>query len=93
MAVVERVVPGIPEAMRLASMQKTDRAMLSRAAAGIRGKDVDRQSAGQPQSSGGMPGGFPAGHAACGGDPAWRCARVRQKRLIFQLKACPLLNH
>jgi hypothetical protein len=40
-----------------------------------------------------MPGGFPAGHAACGGDPAWRCARVRQKRLIFQLKACPLLNH
>ncbi len=32
----ERLVPGIPEAMRMYSMQFTKRAMLSRAAAGIR---------------------------------------------------------
>ncbi len=36
MDIVERVVPGIPEAMRAYSMQFTKRAMLSRAAAGIR---------------------------------------------------------
>ena len=35
-AVCDRLTPGIPEAMRDASMQVTDRAMLSRAAAGIR---------------------------------------------------------
>ena len=34
--VVERLVPGIPEAMRLNSLQITKRAMLSRAVAGIR---------------------------------------------------------
>jgi molybdenum cofactor synthesis domain-containing protein len=34
--VVEKLCPGIPEAMRLASAQKTKRAMLSRAQAGIR---------------------------------------------------------
>lgn len=36
LAVCERMTPGIPEAMRYASMQITDRAMLSRAQAGIR---------------------------------------------------------
>lgn len=36
MDVVERIVPGIPEAMRAFSLQLTKRAMLSRAAAGIR---------------------------------------------------------
>jgi len=35
-AVCERLTPGIPEAMRYASMQVTNRAMLSRAQAGIR---------------------------------------------------------
>ena len=35
-AVSERMVPGIPEAMRYYSLQITPRAMLSRAAAGIR---------------------------------------------------------
>lgn len=35
-AVLEREVPGIPEAMRWESMKKTPRAMLSRAIAGIR---------------------------------------------------------
>lgn len=36
MDIVERAVPGIPEAMRAYSMQFTKRAMLSRAATGIR---------------------------------------------------------
>lgn len=36
LAVAERLVPGIPEAMRAYSMQFTKRAMLSRAVAGIR---------------------------------------------------------
>jgi len=39
-AVAERLVPGIPEAMRAKSMGLTSRAMLSRAAAGIRGKTL-----------------------------------------------------
>ena len=37
LAVVERLAPGIPEAMRYASAQIPPRAMLSRAQAGIRG--------------------------------------------------------
>ena len=36
LAVCDRLTPGIPEAMRYASMQVTNRAMLSRAAVGIR---------------------------------------------------------
>lgn len=36
LAVCDRMAPGIPEAMRYASMQVTNRAMLSRAQAGIR---------------------------------------------------------
>lgn len=36
MDVIDRVVPGIPEAMRAKSLEVTNRAMLSRAAAGIR---------------------------------------------------------
>ena len=35
--VIEREVPGIPETIRYRSMEKTDRAMLSRAKSGIRG--------------------------------------------------------
>jgi len=35
-AVIEKVVPGIPDAMRWYGLQKTPRAMLSRATAGIR---------------------------------------------------------
>ncbi len=35
-SVIDREVPGIPEVMRAASLKKTPRAMLSRAAAGIR---------------------------------------------------------
>lgn len=38
--VIEREVPGIPEAMRVSCLQFTKRAMLSRAIAGIRGKTL-----------------------------------------------------
>lgn len=38
--VVEKLIPGIPEAMRYYGMQQTPKAMLSRAVAGIRGKTL-----------------------------------------------------
>lgn len=40
LAVIEKMVPGIPEAMRYAGLQNTPRAMLSRAVAGIRGRTL-----------------------------------------------------
>ena len=39
-AVIEKEVPGIPEAIRYESLKITKNAMLSRAAAGIRGKTL-----------------------------------------------------
>jgi len=36
LAVIEREVPGLPEAMRMESLKKTNRAMLTRAVAGVR---------------------------------------------------------
>lgn len=50
LAIVERVVPGIPEAMRAYSMQFTKRAMLSRAASGIRGKTLIVNLPGSPKA-------------------------------------------
>ncbi|MEN6327404.1 MAG: MogA/MoaB family molybdenum cofactor biosynthesis protein [Syntrophomonas sp.] len=38
--VVEKLVPGIPEAMRFYGLQQTPKAMLSRAVAGIRGRTL-----------------------------------------------------
>ncbi|MDD4601244.1 Molybdopterin adenylyltransferase [bioreactor metagenome] len=40
LAVIEKPVPGIPEAIRYYGLQKTPKAMLSRAVAGIRGKTL-----------------------------------------------------
>ena len=51
LAVCERLVPGIPEAMRAASMQITPRAMLSRAAAGIRGRTLIVNLPGSPRAA------------------------------------------
>ncbi|WP_066636669.1 molybdopterin adenylyltransferase [Desulfolucanica intricata] len=48
--VVERLVPGIPEVMRAVSLTKTNRAMLSRAAAGIRGKTLIINLPGSPKA-------------------------------------------
>jgi len=49
-AVTERAVPGIPEAMRAYSLQITGRAMLSRAAAGIRGRTLIVNLPGSPKA-------------------------------------------
>lgn len=40
LAVIERLAPGIPEAIRQYGLQKTPKAMLSRAVAGIRGNTL-----------------------------------------------------
>ena len=50
LAVAERLVPGIPEALRQYSMTITKRAMLSRAAAGIRGKTLIINLPGSPKA-------------------------------------------
>jgi molybdenum cofactor synthesis domain-containing protein len=49
-AVCERMVPGIPEAMRYYSLQITPRAMLSRAAAGICGDTLIVNLPGSPKA-------------------------------------------
>lgn len=50
MSVVEQPAPGIAEAMRWQSLQITPRAMLSRAAAGIRGKTLIVNLPGSPKA-------------------------------------------
>lgn len=50
LAVSERIVPGIPEAMRAYSMQFTKRAMLSRAASGIRKQTLIVNLPGSPKA-------------------------------------------
>lgn len=50
LAVSERAVPGIPEAMRAYSMQFTRRSMLSRSAAGIRKKTLIINLPGSPKA-------------------------------------------
>ena len=49
-AVADRLVPGIPEAMRMQSIGLTKRAMLSRAAAAIRGQTLIVNLPGSPKS-------------------------------------------
>ena len=50
-AVCEKLVPGIPEAMRTASMRITSRGMLSRAAAGIRHHSLIINLPGSPKAA------------------------------------------
>ena len=50
MAVIERNVPGIPEAMRVYSMTITKRAMLSRACAGVRKSTLIINMPGSPKA-------------------------------------------
>ena len=50
LAVAERLVPGIPEAMRAYSLQFTKRAMLSRAASGIRKRTLIVNLPGSPKA-------------------------------------------
>lgn len=49
LAVIDRQVPGIPEAMRAKSLEITSRAMLSRAIAGIRGRTLIINLPGSPK--------------------------------------------
>lgn len=49
-AVVDRIVPGLAEAMRAASLSKTPMAMLSRATAGVRGKCLIINLPGSPKA-------------------------------------------
>lgn len=51
LAVCERLTPGIPEAMRYASMQITPRGMLSRAQAGIRRRTLIVNLPGSPRAA------------------------------------------
>ena len=50
LAIIERNCPGIVEAMRWISFQKTPKAMLSRAAAGIRGDSIIVNLPGSPKA-------------------------------------------
>jgi molybdopterin-guanine dinucleotide biosynthesis protein MobB len=50
-SVVERVIPGFGEMMRLKSMEKTPHAMISRAIAGIRGKTLIINLPGSPKGA------------------------------------------
>ena len=50
LAVCDRLTPGIPEAMRYASMQITPRGMLSRAQAGIRKRTLIVNLPGSPKA-------------------------------------------
>ena len=49
LAVVDRLAPGFPEAMRLRGLSQTPRAMLSRAVAGVRGKCLVINLSGSPR--------------------------------------------
>lgn len=49
-AAIEKEVPGIPEAIRAKSLEITPKAMLSRAAAGIRGKTLIINLPGSPKA-------------------------------------------
>jgi len=51
LAVCEKLVPGIPEAMRYASLQVTPRGMFSRAQAGIRGRTLILNLPGSPKAA------------------------------------------
>lgn len=48
--VVERLAPGLPEAMRAKSLEITNRAMLTRAVAGIRGRTLIINLPGSPKA-------------------------------------------
>ncbi len=50
LAIIDRQVPGIPEAMRQKSLEITPRAMLSRAVAGIRNKTLIINLPGSPKA-------------------------------------------
>jgi molybdenum cofactor synthesis domain-containing protein len=50
-AVIQRMIPGMAEAMRAASLVKTPHAMISRAVAGVRGKTLIINLPGSPKGA------------------------------------------
>ena len=62
-AVLEKELPGFGEIMRMQSFAKVKTAILSRAVAGTRGQNVDRESAGQTVGGARVPGNSRAGDA------------------------------
>ncbi|NPV30094.1 MAG: molybdopterin adenylyltransferase [Firmicutes bacterium] len=50
LAVIDRIIPGIPEAMRAAGLKQTPHAMLSRAVAGTRGQTLIINLPGSPRA-------------------------------------------
>ena len=50
LSIIDRIVPGIPEAMRMRSLEKTPMAMLSRTVAGQRGKCLIINMPGSPKA-------------------------------------------
>jgi molybdopterin adenylyltransferase len=50
LSVIEKVVPGIPEAVRVKTLEKTPMAMLSRAVAGTRGQTLIINMPGSPKA-------------------------------------------
>ena len=48
--VIDREIPGITEAMRMEGLKKTDRAMLSRAVAGVKGQTLIINMPGSPKA-------------------------------------------
>ena len=60
LAVVDRTVPGMAEAMRAGSLLKTPHAMISRAVAGIRGTSLIVNLPGSPKGAMEKPRGYPA---------------------------------
>ena len=70
LAVCDRLTPGIPEAMRYASMQITSRAMLSR--------DLDPKPPRLPQGGSGESGGGAARHQSRSGNALRPPCRLRQ---------------
>jgi molybdopterin biosynthesis enzyme MoaB len=51
MQIAQRLIPGIPELMRLKSLEKTPMASLSRAVAGIRGRTLIINLPGSPRGA------------------------------------------
>lgn len=50
LSVIEKEIPGIAEAMRMAGLKKTSRSMLSRAVAGVRGQTLIINLPGSPKA-------------------------------------------
>ena len=90
LSVCTRLTPGIPEAMRAASMAVTNRAMLSRA--GHPGPDFDREPAGKSQGRAGKSGGRPPRAEPRAGDALRRTGGLRRPAELSRSSRLPKLK-